>query len=172
MQEKIQHQAMEDFYGLLQLLANCCYHRRENLHNAWWSQSRPELNGADPPSHAPNRRKHFHSRLHEVAASAWQDQWLVSTDSNGNRFPIAVCSVTCYGLTLTRTSLDGARMTEVSPSPSALMLCLDSCRSMTWTSSAEHIKSSRTDTSSSRNDSWSPCSARPITVESSTMPEP
>lgn len=25
-QEKIQHQALEDFYGLLQLLANCSHH--------------------------------------------------------------------------------------------------------------------------------------------------
>ena len=34
MQEEVQYQAVEDLYRLLQLLADCSDHRRENFHDA------------------------------------------------------------------------------------------------------------------------------------------
>ena len=58
----------------------------------------------------------------------------------------------CYGLTQTRTSLVGVKTIVVSPSPLDRMLFRASCKSTTWTSSAEHIKLLKTATSSSRND--------------------
>lgn len=65
---------------------------------------------------------------------------------------IAVCSVISCGLILTRISPGGARTTEACPSPLDLTSCHDSCKSTTWTSYAERIRLSRTDTNSSRND--------------------
>lgn len=53
-QETVQYQAMEDVHRLFQLLAYRSDHRREDLHNARWFEPRPELDGADPPRHAPN----------------------------------------------------------------------------------------------------------------------
>ena len=58
----------------------------------------------------------------------------------------------CYGPTQTRTSLVGVKTIVVSPSPLDRMLFRASCKSTTWTSSAEHIKLLKTATSSSRND--------------------
>jgi len=58
----------------------------------------------------------------------------------------------CYGLTQTRTSLVGAKTIVESRSPLDQMLFPASCKSMTWISSAEHIKLLKTATSSSRND--------------------
>ena len=43
MQAPIQHQAMEDIYGLLQLLANRRHHRREDLHHARRPEPRSQL---------------------------------------------------------------------------------------------------------------------------------
>jgi diadenosine tetraphosphatase ApaH/serine/threonine PP2A family protein phosphatase len=57
MQEALQHQAMEDIHGLLQLLADCRHHRREDLHHARWLEPGPQLDGADSSGHAPNRCK-------------------------------------------------------------------------------------------------------------------
>lgn len=89
-----------------------------------------------------------------------------------NRFLIAVCSVTCCGLTPTRISQGGLRTIEVSPSPSVPMLCLASYKSTTWISSAVRIKWWKMATSSSRNASWSPSSLHRTTAASSTTLAP
>jgi diadenosine tetraphosphatase ApaH/serine/threonine PP2A family protein phosphatase len=46
---------MEDVYGLFQLPTYRSHYRRENLHNARWSESRPAIDGADTKSHATDR---------------------------------------------------------------------------------------------------------------------
>lgn len=88
-------------------------------------------------------------------------------DADSYRFPTAACYVTCCGLILTRTSLDGARMIEAYRLPSVPTLCLGSCRSMTWISFAERIKWWKTAMSSFRRDNWSHCSVHPTTAENS-----
>lgn len=53
--------------------------------------------------------------------------------ANGPRSRIAAYSVTCCGRIRKKILPVGVRMTGVCPSPLALMWCLGSCRSMTWT---------------------------------------
>lgn len=54
-QASLQHQALEDFYRLLQLSPHCGYHRREDLHNARRFESWLAKYGADQESYATNR---------------------------------------------------------------------------------------------------------------------
>jgi diadenosine tetraphosphatase ApaH/serine/threonine PP2A family protein phosphatase len=55
-QTKIQHKTVENFYRLLQLLADCCHYRREDFHNAWWTKSGSAVNGANTEGHASDGR--------------------------------------------------------------------------------------------------------------------
>ena len=54
MQETVQHQAMEDLHGLLQLSPHRRDHRREDLHHARRFEPGLEFDGADSSRHAPN----------------------------------------------------------------------------------------------------------------------
>ena len=55
-QKEIQHQALEDFYRLLQLSPNSGHHRREDLYHARWTFPRSQLHGANQTCHATYRR--------------------------------------------------------------------------------------------------------------------
>lgn len=46
-QAPVQHQALEDFHRLLQLLTYRCHHRREDFHHARRAKSRLAKYGAD-----------------------------------------------------------------------------------------------------------------------------
>jgi len=50
-QTSVQHQIVEDLYRLFQLPAYRCYYRREDFYNAWWSESRSAVDGANTESH-------------------------------------------------------------------------------------------------------------------------
>ena len=99
-QEALQHQAVEDFHRLFQLLA----HRR---HCGWEDfllsrrpQPRPPEYGADQTDHEADRRPGHRS------ASPPQDPWYC------HHCCLQGCCVTCCGQTPTRMSLDGEKTTE------------------------------------------------------------
>ncbi len=85
------------------------------------------------------------------------------------RYPIVASCATYSGQILTKTLLAGAKMTVVSRSHLVPMLCLDSCRNMTWILFAARIKSSKMDTNFSPRGSLSLCSAHLIIAGNSTM---
>lgn len=121
-QAPIQHQALEDVHRLLQLLAHCRDHRREDIHDARWSQPRLAIYGANTKGYEADRRSrhwyvtHF-SHIIQITLTVIQQ----------------VCSVICCGRILTKTSLGGLKTTEECLSPLDPMSCLGSCRSTTWT---------------------------------------
>jgi hypothetical protein len=58
-QAAVQHKVVEDVYGLLQLPAHCGHHRREDIHDAWWAESGPAVDGADTACYeADGRARH------------------------------------------------------------------------------------------------------------------
>ena len=63
-QTSIQHQAMENIHGLLQLPTHRRYHRRENLYDARRSFTRSTVDGTDTAGHATDRRsRHWYVTL-------------------------------------------------------------------------------------------------------------
>lgn len=161
-QAEVQHQAVEDLHRLLQLPPNRRHHRREDLHHARRTESRPSVDGADQASDATDRRSRYWyvplsplspPSVARVALGAFADlSFALSQDS----------SATSSGQTQTRTSPAGRRTIVECPSPLDPTLFPASFKSTTWTSSAAPTRSSRTATSSLPSGSWLP-SSRPRT---------